>query len=93
MRAKKTGLIVLFLGVGLAGSGCASLSEEVTYDGSFALARVEPTQPAEPATSGEFHLGAGDALGLQVFTRYVAIVRASGARQFAGAPEIPQIAE
>jgi hypothetical protein len=76
---KRTCTIGLILGAAMLPlAGCQTPSVAVTEetDEAFALGMVGPTALEQPAFDGLFRLGAGDALGQEIFAYYVASLRA-----------------
>jgi hypothetical protein len=90
-HAAKLGLIVGVAGLPiLAGaSGCAmdsmaSAGDRSASDGTVLLTAMGPIRTYETASGGPM-LGAGDALGREIFANYAAMVRAKAGRSYAQA--------
>ena len=72
----------------LALAGCSAPQETTGAEGaSFAMGQFSPGPMNAPATRAVFPLGAGDALGREIFTYYVACLNAydhyaTGANRF-----------
>ncbi len=58
-------------------TGCSTTQGASIIDDTVALATLGPDQSRDHAQRSEFHLGAGDALGRDIFYNYVAFVRAN----------------
>lgn len=62
-------------------TGCSSTQGASIIDDTVALAMLGPDQSRDHTERSEFHLGAGDALGRDIFFNYVAFVRANPSRR------------
>ena len=62
-------------------TGCSSTQGASIIDDTVALAMLGPDQSPDHIQRSEFYLGAGDALGRDIFFNYVAFVRANPSRR------------
>ena len=63
-------------------TGCSITTEGASIiDDTVALAILGPDQSRDHTQRSEFYLGAGDALGRDIFFNYVAYVRANPSRR------------
>lgn len=62
-------------------TGCSTTQGASIIDDTVALAMLGPDQSRNHTERSEFHLGAGDALGRDIFFNYVAFVRANPSRR------------
>lgn len=71
----------LVLTAALLVTGCSATQGASIIDDTVALAILGPDQSPDHTQRSEFHLGAGDALGRDIFFNYVAFVRANPSRR------------
>jgi hypothetical protein len=64
---------------GTAMMGCSTAPAAPALDGAVAFGALGPAAPEQTATEHVFFLGAGDAIGREVFTHYVASLEAADA--------------
>jgi len=62
-------------------TGCSTTQGARIIDETVALALLGPDQSRDHIQRSEFYLGAGDALGRDIFFNYVAFVRANPSKR------------
>ena len=70
-------LEMLVLTMALFIAGCSTTQGANIIDDTIALAILGPVQSQVQTQQSTFHLGAGDALGRDIFVNYVTYVRAN----------------
>ena len=77
MKRNELVLAMPVLTAALLITGCSTTQGAGIIDDTVALAILGPDESRDPTQRSEFYLGAGDALGRDIFYNYVAFVRAN----------------
>ncbi len=81
MKRNALVLAMVVLTAALSITGCTTTEGASIIDDTVALAILGPDQSRDHTQRSEFYLGAGDALGRDIFFNYVAFVRANPSRR------------
>ena len=81
MKIKTLLLEMLVLTAALLITGCSTTQGANIIDDTVAMALLGPDQSRDNTQRTEFYLGAGDALGRDIFFNYVAYVRANPSKR------------
>ena len=81
MKIKTLLLEMLVLTAALLITGCSTTQGANIIDDTVAMAILGPDQSRDNTQRTEFYLGAGDALGRDIFFNYVAYVRANPSKR------------